>query len=183
VNRDKALDLVNQLVKNKNLVKHHLAAEACMRALAQGFGEDQETWGLVGLLHDADYEITEKDTKRHTIELAGILKERGVEEAIIRAAQAHSEESGIPRDTTVAKALYACDELTGLIVAAALVHPEKKLAPLDTRFILNRFKEKSFAKGAKRENILTCSELGLELEEFIAICLGAMQGIAKDLGL
>ena len=124
--REEALGLVKSLIKNKNLVKHHLAAEACMRALARHFGEDEEIWGLVGLLHDADYEITEKDPERHTLELGKILREKGVDEAVIRAAQSHSDSSGVPRDTLMAKALYACDELTGLIVAAALVHPDKK---------------------------------------------------------
>ncbi|HAL61927.1 MAG TPA: phosphohydrolase [Chloroflexi bacterium] len=182
--RDEALALVNELIENKNLVKHHLAAEACMRALARHFGEDEETWGLVGLLHDADYEITQKDPERHTLELGKILREKGVDEAIIRAAQSHSDASGVPRDTLMAKALYACDELTGLIVAAALVHPDKKLAPLDVEFIMHRFKEKAFARGAHREMILTCEpELGIELKEFISICLLAMQGIAGDLGL
>ncbi len=182
--RDEALALVKELIKNKNLVKHHLAAEACMRALARHFSEDEEPWGLVGLLHDADYEITEKDPERHTIELGKILRERGVDEAIVRAAQSHSDASGVPRDTMMAKALYACDELTGLIVAAALVHPDKKLAPLDVDFITRRFKEKAFARGAHREMILTCEpELGIELPEFIGICLSAMQGIAGALGL
>lgn len=182
--REEALGLVKSLIKNKNLVKHHLATEACMRALARHFGEDEETWALVGLLHDADYEITEKDPERHTLELGKILREKGVNETVIRAAQSHSDASGIPRNTLMAKALYACDELTGLIVAAALVHPDKKLAPLDVEFIMRRFKEKAFARGAHREQILTCEpELGIGLEPFIGICLSAMQGIADELGL
>lgn len=182
--REEALGLVKSLIKNKNLVKHHLATEACMRALARHFGEDEEIGGLVGLLHDADYEITEKDPERHTLELGKILREKDVDEAVIRAAQSHSDASGVPRNTLMAKALYACDELTGLIVAAALVHPDKKLAPLDVEFIMRRFKEKAFARGAHREQILTCEpELGIGLEEFIGICLSAMQGIADELGL
>lgn len=182
--REEALGLVKSLIKNKNLVKHHLATEACMRALARHFGEDEEIWGLVGLLHDADYEITEKDPERHTLELGKILREKDVDEAVIRAAQSHSDASGVPRNTVMAKALYACDELTGLIVAAALVHPDKKLAPLDVEFIMRRFKEKAFARGAHREMILTCEpELGIGLEPFIGICLSAMQGIADELGL
>jgi len=182
--REEALGLVKSLIKNKNLVKHHLATEACMRALARHFGEDEEIWGLVGVLHDADYEITEKDPERHTLELGKILREKDVDEAVIRAAQSHSDASGVPRNTLMAKALYACDELTGLIVAAALVHPDKKLAPLDVEFIMRRFKEKAFARGAHREQILTCEpELGIGLEPFIGICLSAMQGIADELGL
>ena len=182
--REEALGLVKSLIKNKNLVKHHLATEACMRALARHFGEDEEIWGLVGVLHDADYEITEKDPERHTLELGKILREKDVDEAVIRAAQSHSDASAVPRNTLMAKALYACDELTGLIVAAALVHPDKKLAPLDVEFIMRRFKEKAFARGAHREQILTCEpELGIGLEPFIGICLSAMQGIADELGL
>ncbi|MBI3286551.1 MAG: HDIG domain-containing protein [Chloroflexi bacterium] len=181
--RDEALALVGDLIKNPNLVKHHLAVEAVMRALAGRFGEDEETWGLVGLLHDADYELTGHDAERHGRVMAEKLRERGVDEVVIEGVMAHNEALGIPRDTNLKKAIYACDELTGLIIAAALVHPEKKLAPLDTPFILNRFKEKSFARGARREQILTCSELGMELPEFIDVCLDAMKGIASDLAL
>ncbi|MBI2845626.1 MAG: HDIG domain-containing protein [Chloroflexi bacterium] len=181
--REEALQLVQSLIKNPNLVKHHLAVEAVMRALARRFGEDEETWGLVGLLHDADYEITGHDSVRHGRVMADMLRERGVDEVIIEGVMAHNEALGVPRDTKLKKAIYACDELTGLITAAALVHPEKKLAPLDTQFILKRFKEKSFAKGARREQILTCSELGMELEEFTGVCLEAMKGVAGDLGL
>lgn len=181
--REEAFELVKSLVKNENLVKHHLAVEAVMRALAQRFGEDEETWGLVGLLHDADYEITGHDSERHGRVMADMLRERGVEEVVIEGVMAHNEALGVPRDTNLKKAIYACDELTGLIIAAALVHPEKRLAPLDTKFIMNRFKEKSFARGARREQILTSTELGMELEEFTSVCLEAMKGVAADLGL
>ncbi|MFQ6058663.1 MAG: HDIG domain-containing metalloprotein [Anaerolineae bacterium] len=181
--RDEALTLVRQLIKNRNLVKHHLAVEAVMRALARHFGEDEETWGLAGLLHDADYEVTEKDPLRHGLVIAEKLEELGVDPIIVRAVKSHNDQLGVSRETRMEKALYACDELTGLIVAAALVHPQRKLAALDTRFVMNRFKEKSFARGARREQIRTCSELGFELEDFVRLNLAAMQGIAQDLGL
>jgi putative nucleotidyltransferase with HDIG domain len=181
--RDEALALVKKMIKNKNLVKHHLAVEAAMRALARYFGEDEETWGLAGLLHDADYEITQKDPQRHGLVMAERLEELGVDPAVVRAVKAHNDALGVPLETRMEKALYACDDLTGLIVAAALVHPQRKLAALDTQFVMNRFKEKSFARGARREQILTCSDLGFELEAFIGLNLVAMQGIAGELGL
>jgi putative nucleotidyltransferase with HDIG domain len=183
MNREEALALVQGSVKNKNLVKHHLAVEAVMQALARHFGEDEETWRLVGLLHDADYELTEKDPKRHGLVMAEKLEAMGVDPVIVHAIKSHNEELGVLRQSRLEKSLYACDELTGLIVAAALVHPEKKLAPLDVPFILNRFKEKGFARGARREQIMTCSEIGFTLDEFIALSLKAMQGIAGELGL
>lgn len=204
--RDEALALVRSLIRNENLIKHHLAVEAVMRALARHFGEDEvasahlrteqesplstdpvsaceETWGLAGLLHDADYEITKKDPHRHGLVIAEKLEELGVDPAIVRAVKAHNDALGVPRETRMEKALYACDELTGLIVAATLVHPERKLAALDVPFVMHRFKDKSFARGARREQILTCSELGFELEEFIGLSLAAMQSIASELGL
>ena len=183
MNRDEALALVSSMIKNKNLIKHHLAVEAVMRALARYFGEDEESWGLAGLLHDADYEITKKDPHRHGLVMAEKLEELGVDPVIVRAVKAHNDALGVPLETRMEKALYACDELTGLIVASALIHPERKLAALDTRFVRNRFKEKSFARGARREQIRTCSDLGFELEPFIGLSLAAMQGIAGELGL
>jgi hypothetical protein len=181
--RDEALALVNKLVKNQNLIKHHLAVEAVMRALAGHFGQDEETWGLVGLLHDADYELTEKDPQRHAFVMAEMLEAQGVDPVIVRGVRSHNHFLGVSRDSLMEKSLFACDELTGLIVAAALVHPQKKLAPLDVPFIMNRFKEKSFARGANRDQIKSCSELGFELEDFVGLSLKAMQGIAGELGL
>ncbi|MFN3699193.1 MAG: HDIG domain-containing metalloprotein [Dictyoglomus sp.] len=181
--REEALNKVKQYIKNKNLIKHMLAAEAIMRALAKKFNEDEEKWGITGLLHDIDYELTEKEPEKHSLVAEELLKNDNLSEEIIDAIKAHNEIHGLPRETPLAKALYAVDPLTGLIVAAALIHPEKKLAPLDVNFILNRFKEKSFARGANREQIKSCEELGLTLEEFIEIGLNAMKAISVDLGL
>ncbi|MFZ5767532.1 MAG: HDIG domain-containing metalloprotein [Bacillota bacterium] len=168
---------------NKNMRKHSLAVEAVMRALARRLGQDEEKWGLAGILHDIDYEQTRDDPQRHSMLGADMLAEMGVDADVVEAVRTHNEAHGLPRDGLMSKALYACDPLTGLIVAAALIHPEKKLAVIDTPFVLHRFGEKAFARGASREQIRTCSELGLDLEEFVSIGLQAMQAIAPDLGL
>ncbi|MBL7197416.1 MAG: HDIG domain-containing protein [Candidatus Omnitrophica bacterium] len=179
--RDKCLKLLELKLKNKNLIKHSLAVEACMKRLAKEFGEDIETWGLVGLLHDLDYEDTKDDFSKHGFVTAEILEKEGVDSQIIEAIKAHP--GHIERISKMAKALYSVDPLTGLIVAAALMHPEKCLKAVDTQFILNRFKEKSFSRGANREQIKTCERLGISLERFIAICLDAMKEINKELEL
>jgi hypothetical protein len=181
MNRNEAWSLVQSQVTNRNLLKHMLATEACLRGLARRFGEDEEKWGLAGLVHDLDYEQTKNDTARHGLAGAEMLKERNVEPDIVHAVLAHV--SAVPAETMLDKALYASDPITGLIVAAALMHPTKKLSSVDTDFVLRRYKEKKFAAGANREQIATCSTLGLTLEEFTAICLAAMQAIAPDLGL
>lgn len=179
--REEALDLVKLKLKNNNLIKHSLAVEACMRKLAQKFSGNKEIWGLAGLLHDLDYEETKDNFSKHGFVTAEILEEKGVNKDIIEAIKAHP--GHIERKTNMAKALYAVDPLTGLIVAAALMHPQKKLEALDLQFVLNRFKERSFARGANREQIKSCSDLGLGLEEFISVCLEAMKEISGDLGL
>ncbi len=181
--REAALALVRKLIKNENLVRHHLAVEAVMRRLAADHGGDSEIWGLVGLLHDADYELTGHDPETHGRVMAEKLQEREVDPVVIEGVMAHNAALDIPRDTPLKKAIYACDELTGLIVAAALVHPEKKLSALDVPFVMRRFGEKAFARGADRDQIRTCIELGYELEEFVGVALEAMQGISENLGL
>lgn len=181
--REEASQHVQERVKTKNLWKHMLAVEAVMRRLAKEFGEDPEMWGLAGLVHDIDYDETANDPARHSIVGAELLAQLGYPPEVVQAVKVHNDYHGFPRVTRMEKALYATDPLTGLIVAAALIHPDKKLASLDTGFVLNRFYEKSFAKGARRETIQTCSELGLTLEKFISLGLEAMQGIAGELGL
>ncbi|GLI17740.1 phosphohydrolase [Moorella thermoacetica] len=183
MNREEARQLMERHVKNKNLRKHCLAVEAVMRALARHFGEDEEKWGLAGLLHDIDYESTKEDPDRHSLVGAEMLAREGLPEEIIYAVKAHNERHGLPRPDRLSKALYATDPLTGLIVAAALIRPEKKLAIVDVPFLLNRYHEKSFARGASRETIAACNELGFSLEDFFHIGLKAMQGIAAELGL
>ena len=179
--RTEAYDLVTSMVTNRNLLKHMLATEACLRSMARKLGEDEEQWGLAGLLHDVDYDQTKDDTAKHGIIGAELLEQKGLEPAILHAVRAHV--GNVPIESKLDRALYAADPITGLIVAAALMHPTKKLASVDTDFILRRYKEKKFAAGANREQIATCSELGLSLEEFTTICVAAMQGIAGDLGM
>lgn len=181
--REEALDLMRTHLRNRNLQKHTLAVEAVMRRLARHFGEDEEKWGLTGILHDLDYEITGGDLHRHSLVAAEMLERHGVEADIVEAVKSHNEAHGVARRSLLAKGLFAVDPLTGLIVAAALIHPEKKLAAIDARFVLNRFGEKAFARGAKRETIKTCEEIGLSLEQFVELGLEAMQDIAGDLGL
>jgi putative nucleotidyltransferase with HDIG domain len=181
LDREEALDFVRSKVKNDRLIKHMLAVEAVMRALAERLGEDTGRWGLAGLVHDLDYDETVKAPERHGRVGAGYLREKGVGEDITRAVESHAGHTA--RVSNMDKALYAVDPLTGLIVAAALMHPSKRLQELTPEFVMNRFKEKRFAAGADRDQIRTCAELGLELEEFIGIGLKAMQGISSDLGL
>jgi putative nucleotidyltransferase with HDIG domain len=181
MNREECLELVRENCSNKNLLKHMLATEAVMGALARELGEDEERWATAGLVHDLDYDETADSPERHGLVSAAILEERGFGEDIIHAVKAHNEHA--PRETKMDRALYASDPVTGLIVASALMHPSKSLAGLDVDFVMRRFGEKRFAAGADREQIAACSEVGLELERFIEIALGAMEGISKDLGL
>ena len=183
MDRKDALELVKKHVKTKNLIKHMLAAEAVMASLANRLGEDEKKWALAGLLHDVDYDETVNHPDRHSLVGGELLEELGIEEDIVYAVKAHNEYHGLPRKSLLDKALWAVDPLTGLLVAAALIHPEKKLKAIDVGFVMNRFKESSFAKGASRDQIKSCKELGLELEEFIGIALNAMQNISTKLGL
>jgi putative nucleotidyltransferase with HDIG domain len=158
-----------------------LATEACMRSLARHFQEDEEKWGTCGLLHDLDYDETAKTPEVHGLKTVEWLREKGVGEEILLAILAHNSHK--PAESLIEKALYAVDPLTGLIVASALMHPDKKLNSIDKNFVLRRFKEKRFAAGANREQIKSCEVMGISLEEFVDICLKAMQEIAPDLGL
>ena len=179
--RDEAKQLMERTIPNKNLQKHMLACEACMRALAVQFGEDVETWGLAGLLHDLDYDQTVNDFGNHGRITAKMLEGKDVPADVIHAIQAHP--GHVAAESRMDFALYAVDPVTGLIVAAALMHPTKKLASVDGAFIMKRYKGKRFAAGANREQIASCGRLGLSLEDFVAKCLAAMQGISGDLGL
>jgi putative nucleotidyltransferase with HDIG domain len=181
LDREEALDFVRSKVKNDRLIKHMLAVEAVMRAVAERLGEDIGTWGLAGLVHDLDYDETLKDPERHGRVGAAYLREMGVGEHIARAVESHAGHTA--RESRMDKALYAVDPLTGLIVAAALMHPTKTLGEVTTEFVMNRFKEKRFAAGADRDQIRTCEGFGLGLEEFVDIGLRAMQSVSSDLGL
>lgn len=181
MNREEAVQLLHEKLKNKNLFKHSLATEACLKELAHHFKENEEQWALAGLLHDIDYEETNADPTRHGLVGADFLETKGLNENIIRAIKVHS--GHLPPESKLDWAIFAADPLTGLIVASALMHPDKKLKSLDVDFVMRRFKEKRFAMGANREQINTCKNLGLELHEFIDICLRGMQHISDELGL
>lgn len=181
--REKAYNLVKKNINQKNLVKHCLAVEAVMKRLAEHFDQDKKKWGLTGLLHDIDYEKTADDPEKHSIVGAEMLKELGLSDDIVYAVKVHNGMHGYERKSLMDKVLYASDPLTGLIVASALIHPEKSLEALDTEFVLNRYSESSFAKGADRDVIASCKEMDLSLEEFIGLALEGMKSISDQLGL
>lgn len=181
MNRNEAYELVKERVGNKNLIKHMLACEACMKELAGKFGEDADKWGMAGLLHDLDYPETEKDPARHGYVTLDILKEKGLDGDILDAILAHPGHKS--REKLIEKALYAIDPLTGLIVASALMHPERKISKIDTEFVMRRFKERRFAAGANRDQISSITESGIEVEDFITLCLKAMTDISEEIGL
>jgi len=181
--REEALDSIKANVQNENSIKHMLATEAIMRSLAKRLGEDEEEWGLTGLLHDIDMELTEGDMSKHGKLGADLAKELGANEAMVHAILCHNEAHDVPRETKLDKALFCVDPLTGLIVASALVRPDKKLAGLEAKSVRKKFKAKAFAAGANRDQISLCHEIGFELDEFIELGLAAMKEIAADLGL
>jgi putative nucleotidyltransferase with HDIG domain len=181
--RDEALAIVREYIKNENLIRHMLAVEAAMRFYAKRFGEDQELWGNVGLLHDFDWEI-HPDLERHPTAGAPILRERNVPEEIVHAVLSHADHTGIARENRMEKALFACDELTGLIVAVALVRPSRSLADLTAKSVKKKWKDRSFAAGANREEIERgAQEFGVELWEHVDNVIQAMRPIAAELGL
>lgn len=184
MNRSDALAIVNEFVKNQNLVRHMLAVEAAMAAYANKFGEDEELYRITGLLHDFDWEI-HPDLEGHPMKGSLILQERGVAEEIIRAIQSHAPRTGVTRDSLMEKALFACDELTGLITTTSLVRPSKKIADVEVKSIKKKWKDKSFAAGVNREEVEQgARELGVDLwEEHVPTVLKSMQAIAEDLGL
>lgn len=181
--REEVLDSIKANVENQSLIKHMLATEAIMKALARRFNEDEEEWGLVGLMHDIDVELTEGEPEAHGKLGADLAKELGASEAVSHAILCHSETHGIPCHSLLDKALFCTDPLTGLITAAALVCSNKRLAGLTTGSLMKRLKEKRFAAGVNREHIALCQGIGLELEDFLTLGLDAMKGIASELGL
>jgi len=182
--REQALQFVKEKIQTKNLISHCLAVEAVMKKLAEFYDEDQEQWALAGLLHDIDYEITKDSLSEHSKKGAEMLREQGVSEEICNAVLKHNEEHGIVLETKMEKSLFISDPITGLIVATTLVLPSKKLADVTAENVLNRFKEKGFARGANREIINQCQELlDLPLDKFVELSLEAMQGISSEIGL
>jgi len=183
MDRATALGIVREFVKNENLVRHMLAVEAAMRFYAQKFGEDVESWGLIGLLHDFDWEI-HPTLEQHPMEGAPILRARGVPEDWIQDILSHADHTGVPRNTLRRKALFACDEVTGLITAVALVRPSRSLLDLEVSSVKKKWKDRSFAAGANREEIERgAQELGIELWEHVGNVIQAMRSIATELGL
>jgi putative nucleotidyltransferase with HDIG domain len=180
--REFALQLVREKVGQENLVKHILSVEAVMRRLAQHFGEDVDRWSMVGLLHDLDYVNTMNSPERHTFVTREWLKDYPeIDEEMLYAIHCHAEHK--PCLSRIDWALYATDPTTGLVTAAALMHPSRKLAELQVSSIMKRFKDKRFAAGARREGIAKCSEIGLTLEEFLGLALDGMRSISDELGL
>jgi putative nucleotidyltransferase with HDIG domain len=183
LDRDSAFALLKEYTQNENLIKHALAVESAMRAYARRFGEDENLWGIVGLLHDMDYEKW-PSPEDHPRKGAEILQQRGYPEEVITAILSHADYLGIPRVTLLQKTLFAVDELCGFIVAVALVRPNKSLAEVDVSAVKKKMKDKAFARGVKREDILRgAEELGVPLEEHIATVISALQAIAPTLGL
>src|SRR6267378_2403497 len=178
-----AWGLLTEFTQSESLRKHALAVEACMRAYAKKFGENQDLWGIVGLIHDFDYEKY-PTPEEHPYKGNEILKERGYSDEIRRAIMSHAEYSGVSRDTPLEKALFACDELAGFITACALVKPGKSLAEVEAQSVRKKMKDKSVARSVNRNDIVNgAADLCVELEEHIAFCIEAMKGIARELGL
>jgi putative nucleotidyltransferase with HDIG domain len=182
LNRDEVLDSIHGNVQDKNMIRHMLATEAIMRAMARKLGEDEDEWGLTGLIHDIDMELVEGDMNSHSRLSADIAQELGASPDMTHAVLCHNEAHGVPRESKLDKALYCADPLSGLITAAALVRPDK-LTGLATKSVMKRFREKSFAAGVNREQVALCREIGLDLEQFIGLAIEAMQGIASELEL
>jgi putative nucleotidyltransferase with HDIG domain len=186
--RASALALVHEYTASDSLRKHMLAVEAAMRAYAVKFGEDPERWGLAGLIHDFDYErfpnAAHSATQEHPAQGVGILRERGWPDDILQAILGHAAYCNVSRDTPMARALFAVDELTGLITATALVKPSKSLHDVEARSVRKKMKDKAFARGVSREDVqLGAQELGVEMEDHIQFVIDAMRGVAPELGL
>lgn len=182
--RTKAFELLKTHVKNENLIKHCLATEAIMRALAPRFGGDPDKWGVTGLLHDLDVELTAGDITRHTLEAEKILREHECAADIIEAVKMHNEAaSGKRREEIFHKALAAGETITGLVTATALVYPDKKLSSVKSSSIIKRMKDKRFAAGVDRNIVMECEHIGIPLPEFAELALNAMRGISAELGL
>jgi putative nucleotidyltransferase with HDIG domain len=183
MNRIEAIAIVREYIKNENLVRHMLAVEAAMRFYAEKCNEDTDTWGMVGLLHDFDWEI-HPTLAEHPQAGAPILRERGVPEVIVRAILSHADHTGVPRQTQMEKALYACDEITGLITAVALVRPSRSLSDLEASSVKKKWKDRAFAAGANREEIAKATQdFGIDLWEHVGNVIVAMRRISPELGL
>jgi putative nucleotidyltransferase with HDIG domain len=183
-NRDQALARLQEHVQNQKTIIHCLASEAVMRALAGRLGEDEDRWGIVGLLHDVDVEVTNADPKVHALKAEELLADFGLDSEMIDAIRMHNDEAtGIPRSTTFQHALAAGETITGLIYATTLVYPDKKIASVKYKSIRKRMKEKAFAASVNRDHILECEKIGIPLDEFIQLSVDAMKEVSESIGL
>jgi putative nucleotidyltransferase with HDIG domain len=181
--RDDAWCLLTEFTLSESLRKHALSVEACLRAYARKFGGDEEVWGIVGLVHDFDYEKY-PSAEEHPYKGNAILAERGWPEDMRRAIMSHAEYTGVSRDSKLEKTLFACDELAGFITATALVKPSKSLAEVDAKSVRKRMKDKAFARSVSRDDIINgAAALGIDLDEHITFCIEAMKAVAPELGL
>lgn len=183
ITRQEAVHLLNEHIKSENMKKHCLASEAVMRALARRLGRDEDEWGLAGLLHDIDVEITNADPYTHGPYAARLLKSKVTEDALDAIVMHNEMATGMERTTEFQHALAAGETVTGLITATALVYPDRKVSSVKVKSVTKRMKEKAFAASVRREVILECEKIGLPLDEFAGLALNAMQGISEDLGL
>lgn len=184
ITRDEAMTLLKEHLKNEKLVSHCVATEAIMGALARKLGEDEVLWELAGLLHDLDYEVTGEESERHGAETARILEGKNVSPLIGEVIKKHNAEGlGLERSTLFEHALACAESITGLIVATALVYPDKKIASVKPKSITKRMKTKHFARAVSRERIMECEKAGIPLNEFVSLSLEAMKGVAEELGL
>lgn len=183
MDRDACWNLLCEFTQSESLRKHALAVEACMRAYARKFSEDEQKWGAVGLIHDFDYEKY-PSAEDHPFRGSEILKDRGYPEEIRRAILSHADYANVPRQTPMEKTLFACDELAGFITAIALVKPGKSLAEVDAKSVRKKMKDKAFARSVSRDDIVNGAlDLGIDLDQHIAFCIDAMKAIADELGL
>lgn len=184
ITRNEALQLMKEYLKADNLQKHSLATEIIMRKIAQRRGDNEELWGIAGLLHDLDFEETKDDMPNHTLKTQEILKKKGVSKEIIEAIKGHNAENlGYERDRPIDHALTCAECITGMVIATTLVYPDKKLASVKPKSILKRMKQKEFARSVNREYIKECEKIGIPLEEFAELSLNAMREISDELGL
>ena len=183
ISRDESIALLKQFIKNEKMIAHSLASEVVMRAVAKRLGENEDDWGIAGLLHDIDIEITNADMKIHGLKAAEILNEKGYDKDIVEAVKLHNEEAaGEMRSKKFHFSLAASETITGLIFATALVYPDKKLSSVKPKSITKRMKEKIFAASVRRESIMECEKIGIPLDEFADLSLRAMQEISNELG-
>ena len=182
--REQALDLLKSYVKNEKMIVHSISSEAVLRAIARKLGKDEDEYGMAGLLHDIDVEITEADPKRHGLVSVDILRENGISEPIIDAVSMHNEEAtGKERYSEFQHALAAGETITGLIYATTLVYPDQKIAGIKYKSVKKRMKEKAFAASVNRETIMECEQIGIPLDEFIQLSVDAMREVSEEIGL